>query len=178
MANMGLGELASGNICFKRKYRWLFFIDGVSGDGVDALPPQRSARPSLSFKEMEFQHVNETIYYPAKSDWRPINLTLYDITRVKHPVFQWVQNIYNPCREERAWTPVVDSNFKKEGRLTLLNGCGDIIETWVYDNIWPLSVEFGELDMSNSEVVTCDLSLRYDRAYVLDNCSSSNAITR
>jgi hypothetical protein len=38
--------------CFKRKYRWLLKIDGVSAEGIDALPPTKSGRPNLTFKSI------------------------------------------------------------------------------------------------------------------------------
>lgn len=68
---MGIGQL--GDACWKRKFRWLLVIDGVSGNQpINSLPPSKSARPSISFKTMEIQHLNETIYRPAKPDWKPI----------------------------------------------------------------------------------------------------------
>jgi hypothetical protein len=40
-----------------------------------------------------------------------------------------------------------------------------MIEGWKLEGVWCQNAEFGELDMQSSEVVTCDVSLRYDRAY-------------
>ena len=61
--DMGLGALGGGDICLMRKFRWIFTIDGVCDDGTSALPPDKGARPSLNFKEIEVQHLNETIYF-------------------------------------------------------------------------------------------------------------------
>ena len=60
--------------------------------------------------------------------------------------------------------------FKKNARLELLSGCGDILEMWFFENAWPQTVEFGELDMSSSEYVTAEITLRYDRAFVVTEC--------
>jgi hypothetical protein len=58
------------------------------------------------------------------------------------------------------------NNFVKSGcYLTLYDGCGEMIEGWVLENVWCQNAEFGELDMQSSEVVTCEVTLRYDRAY-------------
>lgn len=155
--------LNSGNTCFKRKFRWMFFVDGVSGDGINALPPVRSSRPSLSFKEMEAQHLNETIYYPSKPDWKPLPLSLYDIKKDnEHPVFEWFKWLYDPSSGD--WN---QSNWiKRKCRLELYDGCGKVLEEWIFENAWPQNIEFGELDMASSDVVTVDLTLRYDRAYL------------
>jgi hypothetical protein len=148
----------------KRKFRWLLKIDGISAQGVRALPPLRSARPSLSFREMEIRHLNETIYYPQKPEWKPISLVLYDTqNNGTHPVFDWIQKCYDPKAGD--WFPVIGKQFLKDAFLELYNGCGEVVERWVYEQAWPQNIEFGELNMADSEIVTCDLTLRYARAF-------------
>jgi len=170
MQSMGLGKLASNDICFKRKYRWLFKITDVSYDGVNALPPSKSARPSLSFKEMDAQHLNETLYFPSKPEWKPVNLVLYDVKNNSNvdPVWDWLTKIYDPKGDENNWKPAVSGldSFKKNCTLEMYDGCGNVMEKWKFEGAWPQNIEFGELDMSSSEVVTIDLTLRYDRAYI------------
>lgn len=164
--NMGFDfDINSGDACFKRKNRWLFKIKDVSADGVSSLPPLKSARPALSFKELEFQHLTETVYFPGRPEWKPINLTLYDLKKNLQPVFEWLSEIYDP-QNKSEYGPSCDGFKKQEATLELYDGCGTVIESWVFESIWPQSVEFGELDMSTSDVVTCDLTLRYDRAYI------------
>ena len=149
----------------KRKFRWMFNIDNVAGEGgSNALPPQRSERPGLTLREMAIQHLNETIYYPAKPDWKPVPLVLYDLKRGSHPVFDWLKNAYNPASGE--WYPVTNGQFLKTARLKLLDGCGNTVETWIWEDAWPQQLEFGELDMGNQELVVCTVTLRYARAYV------------
>ena len=144
----------------------MFNIDGVSGGegSTQALPPQRSERPGLNFREMAIQHVNETIYYPAKPDWKPITLVLYDVASGTNPVFTWLQNAYDPT--SGSWYPVTNGQFLKTATLNLFDGCGNTLETWVWENAWPQQVEFGELDMGNQELVVCTVTLRYARAYI------------
>lgn len=176
---MGLDYGLDDNPGSRRKNRWLFSIKNVSADDSAAvstytLPPKRGARPSLSWKEYECQHLTETIYYPFKPDWKPISLTLYDIRCNKNPVFDWIrltQNIsgnggglYDP--QQGIWTPIVPSQMKREGNIQLLDGCGNIVECWTLDNCYPSSVEWGELDMDSSEIITVEVQVRYDRAYI------------
>lgn len=175
--NMGLGRVGFADTCFKRKYRFLFKIDGVSGDGfegtgIETLPPSKSARPSLSFKEMDAQHLNETIYFPSKPDWKPINLVLYDLKGNTNPVWNWITKAYNP--DSGIWRPSVETtdNGRSSGlkmdrcSLEMYDGCGKVIEKWIFEGAWCQNIEFGDLDMSSSEVVTIDITLRYDRAYI------------
>mgnify|MGYP006056045779 CR=1 FL=1 len=161
--NFGLN---AGDTRMKRKFRWLLKIQGVSADGIDALPPQKGARPNVSFREIEAQHVTETVYFPGKPEWKPINLTLYETNAGEHPVWRWIKSLYDP--RAGTWNPSCNGFKKPEARLELYDGCGEVLETWVYENVWVQSAEFGDLDMSSPDVVTCDLTLRYDRAYIED----------
>jgi hypothetical protein len=165
--NMGLDfGLEKTDTCMLRKFRWLLRIDGVSAAGIDSLPPQKSSRPSLSFREMEVQHLTETVFYPSKPEWKPINLTLFDLKKNKNPVVEWLKEIYD-ASGDGSWKPSGET-FKRTATLEMYDGCGGTLETWVFENAWPQNVEFGELDMGSSEVMTIDLTLRYDRAYIED----------
>src|SRR5262252_2558280 len=98
------------NACWRRKNRWLLRIDDICDDGTDVLPPQKSARPSLTFKEVETQHLNETIFYPSKPDWKPVSLVLYDVASSgTNPVFSWVRIAYDP--QPGTWNPSCSGNF-------------------------------------------------------------------
>lgn len=170
--NMGMGKLGTGDVCVMRKFRWLFFIDGVCDDGTSALPPDKGARPSLNFKEMEAQHLNETIYFPAKPDWKPITLTLFDLKLKRNPVFGWLREQYDVCGGEDPASETAiwkrPGAFKKDARLEMYDGCGNVVEKWWFKNAWPNNIEWGDLDMQNSDYVTVELTLRYDRAWVTD----------
>jgi hypothetical protein len=154
-----------GDFCFKRKFRWLLFIDDVSARGVNALPPSKAARPSLSFKTIQAEHLNETIFYAGKPEWKPITLVLYDLKNKQNAVFEWLKLQYDP--QQGDWFAPQQSTWKKpNARLEMYDGCGNIMETWRYDNVWPEAIEWGDLDMGNSEYCTVDITLRYDRAYL------------
>jgi hypothetical protein len=157
--------LDDSNTCFKRKNRWLFSIPTIIADGVNSLPPAKGSRPNISFKEIEAQHLSETVYFPSKPEWKPINITLYDIRNNPHPIFDWLKNfIYDPSLG--LYLTACDGFKKPQALLEMYDGCGTVLETWTFESVWPQAVEFGELDMSSGEVVTCDLTFRYDRAYI------------
>jgi hypothetical protein len=158
--------LEKDTVCFKQKFRWLLKIPDVSASGVNSLPPSKAARPSLSFKTMEIQHLNETIFRPSKPDWKPINLTLFDLKKNEHPIFKWLKKQYDP--ENGEWKNAPPNDFViSEVTLEMYDGCGSVMETWIFENVWPETVEFGDLDMALSDYSTCELSLRYDRAYIV-----------
>lgn len=169
---MGLDfGLEDPNTCFKQNNRWLFQIEGISA-AANALPPLKASRPQLEFKEQQIAHLVQNIYYPIMAEWKPITLTLYDIRSDFNPVFEWVRQIYDP-NGVTEWRPVFTrnaiseaSNFKRTGLLCLYDGCGSVIEKWKFENCYPQAVNWGELNMAESNIVTVDITLRYDRAYV------------
>jgi len=176
--NMGLFR-GFETTCFKRKHRWMFSIQDVSGDPAilssNALPPSKASRPNLNFKELEAQHISETVYFPGKPDWKPLTITLYDTKVNANPVFDWISKYYDP---NKGYLGYSSSSFPNntslamkisQAYLTLFSGCGTAIEKWVFENVWPQAIEFGELDMGQGDVVTIDLTLRYDRAYIVIN---------
>jgi hypothetical protein len=179
--NMGLGPI--DNAKFKKKFRWMISIDRVAGpdskqDGTinneqSILPPSKAARPNISFKTIEAQHLNEVIHYPGKPDWKPINITLYDINCGQNPVFNWIKKIYDA--QAGNWSSHIVPQYKKTAYLKMYSGCGHVMEEWVYENAWPESVEFGDLDFGSSEVVVADITLRYDRAYTIINDTGSGS---
>lgn len=159
--------LSDENTIFKKKHRWLFKIDDVSADqrSISCLPPTKAMRPNLTFREIEVQHLNEIIYLPGKPEWKTITLTLYDLHRnlTSNPVFDWLLKMYNP----ESGNFYTFNKFKKsKAYLELYGGCGELLEEWAFESIWPQDIQFGDLDMDSSDVVTCDLTLRYDRAYL------------
>ena len=151
--------------CYKQKFRWLLKIENISASGTNCLPPSKASRPGLSFKTMEIQHLNEIIYRPTKPDWKPITLTLFDLKKNKHPVFEWLKKQYDP-QNDATWKDPSTAFVIPRVTLEMLDGCGSVVEEWILENVWPESIEFGDLDMGTSEYCTCDLSLRYDRAYI------------
>lgn len=163
--------------CYLRKFRWLFMIEGVSGV-AKALPPLKAARPTLSFREQMVAHLVENIYYPVRPEWKPITLTLYEIRQPnilagRNPVMEWVQKLYNstsgdwlPIHQEGCGESAQGQCFKRNAILCLYDGCGKVMESWQLDNIWPQNVVWGELDMGTSDIVTVDVTLRYDRAWI------------
>lgn len=162
---MGIGVLGGSQVCFKRKFRWMFYIQGVVGEGANMLPPEKASRPSLSFKEIQAEHLNETIYFAGKPDWKQVSVTLFDLKTNTNPIFDWLKKQYDTCGGKGDWKrPGLD--WKREATIEMYDGCGNTIEKWVLMNSWPSTVEWGDMDMGQSEYTTVDLTLRYDRAWI------------
>jgi hypothetical protein len=168
--NMALDfGLEKEDVCYKRKFRWLFKVEDLSAQGVNALPPSDAARPKISFNTTEIQGLNEIITRPIKPVFDPIKVTLYDIKKRIHPVFDYLKKIYDASTGD--WKRSNDYHSRKASR-ELYDGCGEIIETWIYENVWIEEADFGDLAMDDSGVVVVDINLRFDRAYIKDGNSA------
>ena len=167
---------------FKRSFRFMFTLDNVVGnpnaDYLDVKPPSKAQRPSLSFKDLTFEHLTETIHMPGKAEWKPITLSVYDIAGynagscriVKNSVYRWIESFYTPqfgnFKYACSMSPGVA--FKRPCFLTLYDGGGSLIEQWQFDNAWCQDVNFGEMDMGTADVMMIDMTLVYDRAYLIN----------
>jgi hypothetical protein len=186
--NMGLGNLGRKNTIFKRKFRWMFEVPDIVGEGINMYPPSAAARPKLTFNDFQVNHLVETITIPGRPIWNPITITVYDIvydnSSSKHPIYEWILSLYGkapnfPYQFSGGSTGAANAaaglsymgthRFKKPyANITMYDGCGTELERWVLENVWPSEVDFGELDYSSSEVSTITMTLKYDRAYLED----------
>lgn len=188
--SLGLGPvLGNSNTELKRPFRWMLEIgssgnsqDGivdVVGNSVNVLPPLSGNRPSLSFREIEVEHVSETIYMPGKAQWKPMKVQVYDIAqRLKNNiVFDWIVRYYNAQKASYNYSSMNNvSNFKKNALLSIYSGNGCCLESVALENAWPRDIEFGELDMANSGILTITMELRFDRAYVTTYQQGNNYV--
>lgn len=180
--NNPMGITWTRNACFKYDYRFLFEVEGINSP-INAMPPLKSQRPSYQVKTKDFEHVSETISFPVKMQHSDLKVTLYDVVNVSdgngsskaiNPVYDWLATFTDPKTGVMTYplegkTTGQGTNptyFKRNCAVHMLSGCGDLIESWVYANAFPINLDLGSLDMGGSEIMTVDVTLKYDRAFI------------
>ena len=169
---MGIGNVGLPGVIFKRKFRWKFKID-VLGPRTHKIPEhfvKTAARPNLDIEEVQVDFLNSTTWFPGKARWQQMTVTYHDVDdNLMAPLYEWMVDIYDfqdhlgkRQTEKEGWTGT--------GTLTLYDGCGGKLETWTLFNMFPTSINFGDLDYSNSEISTVDLSLRYSEVTYDTHC--------
>lgn len=173
---MGIGLLGNAKIIFKRKFRWTFEIKGICGGKT--IPPnfvKLASRPNLSIEETEINYLNAKTFIPGKGTWEPITVTYYDVAAtiggdgVSDPIniLNWIVSVYGfynrqedpdrlymgPFREAYAGTAI----------LVMYDGSGEPLEEWTLGDVWPTSVNFGDLDFASSDTADIELTLRYSQ---------------
>lgn len=178
--NMGIGALGFNNTIFKRKFRFTFEITRICGNEGRFVPAsfvKVAARPSLSIEETEVNYLNAKTWIPGKATWETIDVTYIDAIDPENPqnfkpLFDWLSSVYAFHQPLELPMGSTRNNYAAVGILKMFDGCGSLLETWELFDMWPTSVNFGDLDYSNSEEATIDLTLRYSSVRYTPNCPS------
>jgi hypothetical protein len=165
----GGGYSASGpsnTLEVRRKHRWVFESLGRGNAPWrpnELLNLQSAARPSFKFNVADKHHNQEVVYYAGKQEWDPITLTWYDIEQnpdISAGLYVWLNTVVDMI----SIGVQPPSNYKKDAVLKMINGLGTSTESWNMVGTWPETLNWQELDYSANELMTCEASLKYDRA--------------
>lgn len=177
---MGLGELGTSNIIFKRKFRWTMEIQFCEEDLKTVAKEfvKVGARPSIDIEETEINYLNGKMWIPGKATWQTITVTYYDVVSATggidiNTLFSWIASIYDITDSTCLFMGATLADYEGCGRLVLWDGCGQPLEGWLLQNMWPQAINFGDLDMSSSEEVTVELTLRYSNVTYKSFCGGT-----
>lgn len=160
------GNNPSNTIELKRKYRWVFRVLGTANNGgwtqAGLLLLQSASRPSFSFEEIEMHHGQEVSKFAGKSSWEVVTLVWYDAEQpdISGACYSWLQTVILISSQGVA----PPSQYKKQAQLAITNGVGVDVENWFMYGCWPVTVNWQELNYSSNEMLTCEATMRYDRA--------------
>ena len=101
----------------------------------------------------------------GKGTWEPITLTLFDVSSGSgEDIKNWYDLIWK--FSDQSIDMQVESDYKKDGVLTMLDGSGAPMEIWTLIGCWPQATNWGDLDYSTSDTADIEITLRFDRAKV------------
>lgn len=158
--NGGQSE-ADSKVESNRKHRWKFSMEGINKESVYLSSAQR---PHFITEEAVMHHDQEQVYFAGKHHWEPITLVFYDVytggANTSSKIWDWVQKSVK-VPDANAGLP---SAYKLPSTLEMTKADGSVQETWKIFNCWAIDVNWNDLDYSNSEIATIDVSMKYDRA--------------
>lgn len=156
----------SNTIEVRRKHRWVFETIG-RGTGVfsqaELLVLQSASRPSFKFEEPEMHHNQEVARFAGKQDWDPVTLVWYDAEQspdVSRGIYHWLETVVNM----QSIAVAHPRFYKKTAALLLLDGTGQPSEEWQMFGTWPAAVNWQEVDYTSTDLLTIEVTMRYDRA--------------
>ena len=141
----------------KTKNRFITYIEGVPAYLI-----KTANRPTITFEEIELDHINVKRYVKGKGAWETLEVTLYDpiVPSGAQAVMEWVRL----HKESVTGRDGYSDFYKKDITFNVLGPVGDKVEEWTLKGAMIQSANFGDLDWSVSEPAEITLTLRYDYA--------------
>ena len=141
----------------KTKNRFVMYI----GD-IPAYLVKTMNRPSITFEEVEINHINVKRYVKGKGAWNTLEVTLYDpiVPSGAQAVMEWVRLHHESVTGRDGYSDF----YKKDITFNVLGPVGDKVEEWTLKGAFITEANFNELDFSSSEVADIALTLQYDYA--------------
>ena len=161
-----------------RQHRWIL------SNGAGVWVWAKSVKlPQFAVETQKYQIGNHKLNYPGLLEWQDVTVTIVDTTGDKNlansqQLFERMgQNGYNitGTKDGIGKTSMIDGAkivFGKDAgdfRITQINAKGEKIQEWTLYNPLIKDVSFGQLDYSNDELITLDLTIAYDHAELKDN---------
>ena len=141
----------------KLKNRFVMSIDGIAAYLI-----KTTGRPSISFEEVELNHLNVKRFVKGKATWEPVEMTLYDpvVPSAAQAVMEWVRLSHESVTGRDGYSDF----YKKDVLIKVLGPVGDVVEQWTLKGAWIQSANFNDLDFSSSDPAEISVTLRYDYA--------------
>ena len=141
----------------KLQNRFIFTIDGMPAYMIKA-----GNRPAIESEEVALHHMNVVRYVKGKTQWQPLDITLYDpvVPSAAQAAMEWVRLSHESVTGRDGYSDF----YKKDVTINMLGPVGDKIEEWSLKGCYVQSANFGTVDFSVSDPVEIALTLRYDYA--------------
>ena len=159
--------LADDNEIFQRAYSWepkkshqfIMYIGGVPSYLIKS-----SAKPQISNGEIALDHINIKRYVKGKSVWNTITVSLYDaiVPSGAQAVMEWVRLHHESASGRDGYATF----YKKDVTIHQLSPLGEVIEEWILHGTYITDSNFGTLDWGSEDVVSIEMTLRYDWAFL------------
>ena len=134
----------------------------MSIDGIPAYLIKTASRPSISFEEVELNHMNVKRYVKGKATWETIAFTMYDpvVPSAAQAVMEWVRLSHESVTGRDGYSDF----YKKDVNIKVLGPVGDVVEQWTLKGAWIQAANFNDLDFASSDKAEIEVTLRFDYA--------------
>ena len=141
----------------KTKNRYIMYIEGIPAYLI-----KTTGRPTITFEEIELNHINVKRFVKGKGTWETLECTLYDpvVPSAAQAVMEWVRLSHESVTGRDGYSDF----YKKDITLNVLGPVGDIVEEWTMKGSWIQTATFNDLDWATNDPVEVTLTLRYDYA--------------
>ena len=158
----------------KRNFRFQVQL-GPQGSAEIFWWAKTATTPSFDIGEVEHHFLDNKYKFPGRVSWNDVSMTLVDPIsvdavartnkllqdsgyRVKNEASGTGQNPETMSKRKAATGPL------QLLKIMVLNSDGDVLETWTLKNPFLKSAKYGDLDYSNDDLRTVELTFAYDWA--------------
>ena len=155
------GDFYKNAFTWEPKYQNRFILEIAN---IPAYLIKASSKPQLENGEIVLDHINVQRKLKGKSKWQNITVSLYDpiIPSAAQSVTDWVRLHHESATGRDGYS----DSYKKDIKLKGLSGPGEVIEEWTLEGAFIQSCNWGSYDWSAEEVVTIEMTLAYDYAFL------------
>ena len=141
----------------KTKNRFIMYIEGVPAYLI-----KTANRPTITFEEIELDHINVKRYVKGKGAWETLEVTLYDpiVPSGAQAVMEWVRFSHESVTGRDGYSDF----YKKDIRFNALGPVGDVVEEWICKGAYCSQANFGEFDWSSDTPANISITIRMDYA--------------
>lgn len=158
-----------GSAIWKTKFRWTFYLQpkcpGFRPIGISAL--KSAKRPSMKIDPIEITYLGNKVYVPNIKGIEELSVVYLDVsnnTLESSALYDYIGAVYT------SGTSAV-KDYTASGILTLYDGCLQGLEQWIFDDLWPTSVDFGDLGYEDNSLAEIAISFRYSQFSYIPLCS-------
>ena len=156
----------------KRNFRFLVYITSMKESAT--WHAKKVSRPNFTVEQSEHNYLNHTFYYPTRTKWEPVQLTLVDPVSpdAMNQILQIIKfSGYDPSALGLS-NPAGTTNTKAAATgmlnsviIEMINGENSAaLEKRTLNSPFITKVGMSELDYSNDDLSAIDLEIRYDWA--------------
>lgn len=168
---------AAGQVLFEpqRQYNFSVEISLINSDTIKGFLGVQSVNaltlelaldsaflPRIKFDTIEARDVNKKISFAGNVSTEHGKLVVKDyiLAPVMSTIDSWIREVYDYTTDK----PGIPSNYKKKAHIMITGPMAIPERAWELRGVWPVSVDYGTLDMNVTDIVKSTLELNYDYA--------------
>ena len=160
----------------KRKYRYILDVGKTGFASYESWVVQKVNRPSFSISETTHAYLNHQFYFPGRLTWENVSFSVVDaVNRDSTAILMgWLAasgyRLPKNASAEKSRGTISKGSSIMKCLISAIDADGNTVDTWQLHNAWILSANLGEYDYTSDDLMSIDVTLKYDYAtYTLPN---------
>ena len=169
----------------KRKYRYILDVGKADLESYESWVIQKVNRPSFSISEATHAYLNHQFYFPGRLTWENVSFSVVDaVNRDSTAILMsWLSasgyRLPRNADQADAKGTISKGSSVMKCIINAIDADGNHVDQWELHNAWILSANLGEYDYTSDDLMSIDITLKYDYAtYAINNDANAAPSTR